>query len=63
MHLPSQEASRQANATIRKARRQVTDKSVDALLTARKHAVEGRAHDITPEHVLFGLASLPQCVA
>jgi ATP-dependent Clp protease ATP-binding subunit ClpA len=44
--------------------RSFTDQSVNALLAARKHAVERRLHDITPEHVLFGVAALPgRCAA
>jgi ATP-dependent Clp protease ATP-binding subunit ClpC len=43
--------------------RRFTDQSVNALLAARKHAVEQRLHDITPEHILLGVAALPRCVA
>ena len=40
------------------ALRSFTDQSINALLAARKHAVERRLHEITPEHVLFGVAAL-----
>jgi hypothetical protein len=35
-----------------------TDQSVNALLAAKKHAVERRLDKIIPEHVLFGVAAL-----
>ncbi len=35
----------------------------DALLEARKLAVERCLRDITPEHVLFGIAAVPECGA
>jgi ATP-dependent Clp protease ATP-binding subunit ClpC len=43
--------------------RSFTDQAVNALLAARKHAVERRRHDITPEDVLFGMAALLRCSA
>ncbi|MFI5457152.1 MAG: Clp protease N-terminal domain-containing protein [Isosphaerales bacterium] len=48
---------------LRFSLRSFTDQSVNALLVARKHAVERRFSDITPEHVLFGIAALPRCTA
>jgi ATP-dependent Clp protease ATP-binding subunit ClpC len=48
---------------LRFSSRGFTDQSVNALLAARKHAVERRLHDITPEHILLGVAALPRCVA
>jgi len=49
---------------LRFSLRSFTDQSVNALLAARKHAVERHLHDITPEHVLFGVAALPRrCLA
>jgi ATP-dependent Clp protease ATP-binding subunit ClpC len=38
--------------------RSFTDHSVNALLAARKHAVEQCHPDIYPEHILFGVATL-----
>ncbi len=40
------------------ALRSFTDQSINALLAARKHAAERRLDEITPEHVLFGVAAL-----
>jgi ATP-dependent Clp protease ATP-binding subunit ClpA len=40
-----------------------TDQSVNALVAARKHALERRHHHIAPEHILLGVAALPRCVA
>jgi ATP-dependent Clp protease ATP-binding subunit ClpA len=38
--------------------RSFTDHSVNALLAARKHAVERCHPDISPEHIIFGVATL-----
>jgi ATP-dependent Clp protease ATP-binding subunit ClpC len=49
---------------LRFSLRSFTDHSVNALLAARKRAVERRLHDITPEDVLFAVAVLPRrCAA
>ena len=49
---------------LRLSLRGFTDQSVNALVVARKHAVARRLHDITPEHVLLGVATLRRrCVA
>ncbi len=43
---------------LRFSSRRFTDQSVNALVAARKYAIARRYHDITPEHVLLGVATL-----
>ncbi|HKI18192.1 MAG TPA: Clp protease N-terminal domain-containing protein [Isosphaeraceae bacterium] len=48
---------------LRFSSRSFTDQAVNVMLAARKHALKRRLHDITPDHVLFGVMALPRrCV-
>jgi ATP-dependent Clp protease ATP-binding subunit ClpC len=48
---------------LRLSLRGFTDQSINAMMAARKHAIAGGHQSVTPEDVLFGIASLPRSLA